>query len=205
MGIKTMGARLTGALATAAVVAGLIGSGAEAAAPEAAPAYTSQPNILMSHGIGAAKFGQSATAAIGSLTTALGAPTKALAADPTGCKIDQVAKWPGLEAYFSNARFVGYAYSGNGSEGGVDPEAAHASAAVGLATTKGLAPGATLAEARKLYGGALRTSLEQGGAWFARAEGGKLSGFLDGAPPIAGSNKIATIEAGELGCAAAKP
>ena len=82
----------------------------------------------------------------------------------------------------------------------------HSPSRLGGATAKGLQIGDTLGEARQLYGGTLRTSGEQDGAWFVTTPQGTLDGFLTGEPNILGANdQIASIDAGVVGCPAMSP
>jgi hypothetical protein len=84
------------------------------------------------------------------------------------------------DLFFGHGRFVGYEYSGRF-----------------LATTAGLRVGDTVARARHIYGAAFKTSTAQGGSWSAAG----LRGYLS-AP---GNVRIATIDAGNVGCAALSP
>jgi hypothetical protein len=110
--------------------------------------------------------------------------------DTPGCGIDTEADWGGVAAYFEEGAFVGYSISSGSGQ---------------LATTEGLETGQALAEAQSIYGSALHTSLAQGGDWHVNTVSGELSGFLTNSPPIDAESTISTIEAGELGCAAARP
>lgn len=115
---------------------------------------------------------------------------------PAGaCAIDHAIRWPGLIAFFERDRFVGYEY-------------ALARTAAGepiLATTKGLRVGQTFARARQqLYGRPLQTSAAQGGSWALRTPNGRLYGYATGLP-IGPHSRIASIDAGYVGCPALTP
>jgi hypothetical protein len=116
----------------------------------------------------------------------LGRPTKPYGPDPRGCGIDHVIEWPGLSAYFGQGRFVGYNYQGRK-----------------LSTnSRGLRVGDTLTRGRQAYGAAFKTSASQGGSWSVETATGRLIGYLSTVGPDA---RIATIEAGNVGCAAVTP
>jgi hypothetical protein len=85
-----------------------------------------------------------------------------------------------ISLFFGHGRFVGYEYSGHF-----------------LTTTAGLRVGDTVARAIQLYGTAFKTSAAQGGSWSAAG----LRGYLT-APR---SGRIATIDAGNVGCPALSP
>jgi hypothetical protein len=98
-----------------------------------------------------------------------------------GCGADgSEQELDGLRLFFGHGRVVGYEYSGSF-----------------LATTRGLRVGDTTARARQLYGPAFEVSAAQGGSWSA----GGLRGYLTA--PRGG--RIATIDAGNVGCAALSP
>ena len=179
--------------------AGLPGRSAEGTLAGAAPlpATAGKAVVLLGDGVGAARFGQSDEVAAADLDRAL-SPAKARPVDLAGnCTVDRALQWPVLTAYFDRDRFVGYStLAANGEK----------LAEADVATAKGLRTGDTLAEARRLYGAALTTSAAQGGAWFAKTPDGRLEGYLsaevnrDGPQP-----RIASIEAGQVGCPAATP
>jgi hypothetical protein len=147
---------------------------------------------LAGNGIGPARFGQRERQALAELDAILGPPTRAYRASGNGCGADHVIGWPGLQAYFGQGRFAGYSYRGSY-----------------LRTAAGLRVGDSIRQARRLYGTALRLSYEQGGAWFARTPAGQLDGFTSGRSgnhtDIGPGSRIATIEAGTVGCAALSP
>jgi hypothetical protein len=110
------------------------------------------------------------------------------------CHVDHAIQWPGLIAYFEHNRFVGYEYTSRTAAG--EPI---------LATAKGLRVGDTFARARQLYGRLFQTSAAQGGSWAVRTPQGRLYGYATG-PPIGGpQTKIASIDAGYVGCPAVTP
>ena len=75
-----------------------------------------------------------------------------------------------------------------------------------LTTAQGLRVGDTLAQAQKIYGAALTTSLAQGGSWSVSTPDGKLDGYLNGVPDqVTPAPTIMSIEAGSVGCPAATP
>jgi len=110
------------------------------------------------------------------------------------CRIDHVIQWPGLIAFFEHNRFVGYAYGPSSTAAG-EPI---------LAATKGLRVGNTFARAWQLYGRLFQTSPAQGGSWVVRTPQGRVYGYATG-PPIAPHNRIASIDAGYVGCPAVTP
>ena len=106
--------------------------------------------------------------------------------------------WAEVTAYFSNQTFVGYSSPPQGLQH-PPPDT--------LETALGLHIGDTLAHAEQLYGSALQTSLAQGGSWHVTTSGGYfLEGFLT-APPNEPDQtpRIASIEAGRVGCPAMTP
>jgi hypothetical protein len=110
------------------------------------------------------------------------------------CSVDHEIQWTGLTAFFEHARFVGYAYWTLRAAG--EPI---------LATAKGLRVGDTFAGAKQIYGRLFQTSAAQGGSWAVRTPQGRLYGYATG-PPIGGpQTKIASIDAGYVGCPALTP
>jgi hypothetical protein len=99
----------------------------------------------------------------------------------TGCGVDGGEQLlDHIHLFFGHGRFVGFEHSSRF-----------------LMTTAGLRVGDTIARARRIYGKAFRTSAAQGGSWSAA----KLRGYLT-AP---GNGRIATIDAGNVGCPALSP
>ena len=140
------------------------------------------PSVLSAHGIGPVRLAKNFSSTLstsgleelGNLLAVWGHPTAG-----RGCGVDRGEKLlDGIELLFGRGRFVGYEYSGRF-----------------LATTKGLRVGDTIARALHLYrDSTFTTSPAQGGSWSA----GGLHGYLT-APK---NGRIATIDAGNLGCAA---
>lgn len=157
---------------------------------QGAPATTGRPAILFGNAIGNVHFGRSDSWAVSNLSELLGAPTQPRPGRLSGdCNVDAFIAWPKTTAYFDDGEFVGYATTNTR-----------------FATAKGLRVGDTVAIARRLYGSELRLSGEQDGAWFAKTPSGKVDGFLTGEPyPPAPVARIATIDAGSVGCPAMSP
>ena len=157
---------------------------------QGAPATTGRPAILFGNAIGNGHFGLSDSWAVSNLSELLGAPTQPRPGRLSGdCNVDAFIAWPKTTAYFDDGEFVGYATTNTR-----------------FATAKGLRVGDTVAIARRLYGSELRLSGEQDGAWFAKTPSGKVDGFLTGEPyPPAPVARIATIDAGSVGCPAMSP
>ena len=86
----------------------------------------------------------------------------------------------GLSLFTGRGRFVGYDYRGRF-----------------LATTAGLHVGDTVTRGSQIYGAAFKVSAAQGGSWSASG----LRGYLT-APQ---NGRIATIDAGNVGCPAVSP
>ncbi len=147
---------------------------------------------LAGNGIGPARFGQPQHQVLAELEAILGPPARPYRASGYNCGVDHLIGWPGLQAHFGHGRFAGYSYR-----------------ATDLQTTAGLRVGDSVRRARRLYGHALRLSFEQGGAWFATTPSGQLDGFTYGRSgnhtDIGPDSRIATIEAGTVGCAALSP
>jgi hypothetical protein len=115
------------------------------------------------------------------------------------CTIDSYLQWSTMTAYFDHQRFVGY---GTGSlVGGPGYRDIP-----NVTTAAGLRIGDTLAQARHIYGNAFRTSLAQGGSWFATTPSGTLSGNLTNeANELTPEPRIADLTAGSVGCPAMSP
>jgi hypothetical protein len=174
-------------------------AGAGLARAFAAPEHHLESSpVLLGDGVGrGARFGQPQATALAELETVLGPPATPAARASFDCDVDAEVRWHGIAAYFDHRRFVGYSTL---------PAGAKDQAGLTLATARGLRVGDTLAFAARLYGTALRTSLEQGGSWFASTPYGTLEGFLSAeanrhSPPP----RILTIEAGDVGCPAMSP
>lgn len=136
-------------------------------------------NVLSGNGVATVRFGARfgpTMVAFGELLGVFGDRT----AGP-GCRIDRVEQLlDHNELFFGHGRFVGYQYSGRF-----------------LTTTAGLRVGDTVARGRQLYGAAFKTSAAQGGSWSAAGLRGYLTAPTNG--------RVATIDAGNVGCPALSP
>jgi len=155
--------------------------------------------VVRANGIGTAYFGQAESAAIRRLEAVLGPPLGPAPTPSNNCTIDSYLRWPTMTAYFDRQRFVGY---GTGSLlGGPGYRDIP-----NFTTATGLRIGDTLAQARRLYGSSLRTSLAQGGSWFAATPTGTLAGILTNEViQRTPAPRIADITAGSVGCPAVSP
>jgi hypothetical protein len=139
----------------------------------------SSPDVLSGRGIAPARLGTRVgptLVAVGNLLGVFGHRTPG-----RGCGVDAGEHMlDHIDLFFGHGRFVGYEYSGHF-----------------LKTTAGLRVGDTVARASQLYGAAFKTSAAQGGSWSAAG----LRGYLT-APR---SGRIATIDAGNVGCPALSP
>ncbi len=162
------------------------------------PALASEDAVVLrGDGVGAARFGQSEPMAIKELDEALSSTKKAVVNMAGNCTVDRAVEWPTFTAYFDRGRFVGY------STLAADGELLHNGPMV---TAKGLGVGDTLADAQRIYGDTLSTTLAQGGAWFVKTQEGTLDGYLTAEVNSRRSApRIASIEAGQVGCPAASP
>jgi hypothetical protein len=137
------------------------------------------PDVLSASGIRPARFGTRFVPTLVTVSDLLG-----VFGDRTsgrGCGVDITEHMLDHDdLFFGRGRFVGYEYSGHF-----------------LTTSAGLRVGDTLAHARQLYGAGFKTSAAQGGSWSAAG----LRGYLT-APH---NGRIATIDAGNVGCAALSP
>jgi hypothetical protein len=176
----------------AAPAAGCGSRPASMASGRASPSVAISTRLLAGNGIGPSRFGQPERQVRAELDAILGRPTRPYRASDYGCGVDHEIRWPGLEAYFGQGRFIGYSYQG-----------AHLKTAVGLRV------GDSIRQARQLYGKALRLSSAQGGVWFTRTPVGQLDGFTYGRSgnrtDIGPGSRVRTIEAGTVGCAALSP
>jgi len=139
----------------------------------------SSPHVLSGRGIAFARFGTCFGPTLVAFGDSLG-----VFGDRTpgrGCGVDRGEHLlDHNDLFFGHGRFVGYEYSGHF-----------------LTTTAGLRVGDTVARARQLYGAAFKTSEAQGGSWSAAGLRGYLTAPRNG--------RIATIDAGNVGCAALSP
>jgi hypothetical protein len=155
--------------------------------------------VVRGNGIGSAYFGQPESVAIPGLEHVLGSLSDVEPTASNECVIDSFLQWPTMTAYFDHQKFVGY--STGSLEGG--PGYSDIPDAI---TKVGLRIGDTLAQTQALYGGDLRTSLAQGGSWFATTPTGTLAGLLTNeVNQRSPAPRIADITAGSVGCPAASP
>ncbi|HEX3332887.1 MAG TPA: hypothetical protein VHS57_00995 [Acidimicrobiales bacterium] len=192
-------------LLASALAAGVLAIGITLASAGHAPASTSNerrtesPIVLRGNGLGSAHFGESERVAIPALEAVLGpARSSRPVAMGGNCTIDAGLQWSTITAYFLRGDFVGYATESLlGDLGARRPDAT---------TQRGLRIGDTLARARRLYAGRLKTSYEQGGSWTATTPDGRLAGYLTSE---VGSTHpaplIADVTSGSVGCPAASP
>lgn len=137
------------------------------------------PNVLSARGIGSVAVGRHFDRTVVAVANLLGVWGHRTAA--RGCGVEWTERLlDGLDLFTGRGRFVGYEYRGRF-----------------LTTTAGLRVGDTVARARRLYGRVFKTSAAQGGSW--SADG--LIGYLSS--PNGG--RIASIDAGNVGCAALTP
>jgi hypothetical protein len=139
----------------------------------------SKPSVLSGRGIGPARLGRRFGPTLVAVSNLLGVFGSRTAG--RGCGVDTSEKLlDHNDLFFGHGRFVGYEYSGHF-----------------LTTTAGLRVGDTVARARQIYGAAFKTSAAQGGSWSVAG----LRGYLT-APQ---NGRIATIDAGNVGCPALSP
>lgn len=216
--VAVAGVALAVAVAVVAIVVGnadKAGGGAAASGPPAHGLTTLAfpPPRLRGDGIGRVRFGQRLADVKPALTKLLGRPVRTGSSQGM-CGLDgQDLEWPRLgaksprfgllAAYFRHGRFVGYSYS----NGGKRKSATRGPAP--LATTRGLKLGDTMTRGRRLYGKAFHTSTAQGGSWSAKTSDGTLIGYAEGRAPagtdVGPLSRIASIEAGHVGCPAMTP
>jgi hypothetical protein len=163
--------------------------------------------ILAGNGIATAHFGQSFAEVKRELETGLGRPSQTRRGRGE-CGLDGSdlvwrrlgSTYAELVLYFRRSRFAGYSYSaGSGGQGTPLRE---------LSTRQGLKLGDTMARGRGLYGQSFHTSNAQGGSWSVKVPGGKLIGYAlppAGQPVVSRRSRVASIEAGNVGCPAMTP
>lgn len=166
-------------------------------------------DVLRPDGIGRLRFGASPGVVRTAIDSLLGQPG---GADEHGgtCGIDHQIKWwdqwtgsgePALTVYLRRRAFVGY-------QAGDPPGPSVLRNPPGgwsLATTRGLRVGNTLARGRKLYGPAFTASTAQGGSWRVRVSAGLIIGYASAVPGHGVISRVATIDAGDVGCPAVTP
>ncbi|HET6873642.1 MAG TPA: hypothetical protein VFH70_02625 [Acidimicrobiales bacterium] len=153
--------------------------------------------VLRGSGVADVAFGTAQATAIGRLNRVLGtSTTTGPEAGPVGCGVDSTARWSALVAYFYRGSFVGYStVASNGSNPGNRP----------LGTTEGLRVDDPLSRAEQIYGSAFTTSFAQGGSWSVSTPTGTLDGYLSTEPNLTPPARIASIEAGTVGCPGLTP
>jgi hypothetical protein len=208
--VAAAGAALAVAVAVVALVAGSAHKAAAPAGEKPLPSLRVLPPRapqLLGDGVGQARFGQRFAHVRLALRTELGTPIRT-GSEPGMCGLDKTdlvwrrlgPTFAELVLYFRRARFAGYSYSaGSGGRG----KPLH-----GLSTQKGLKLGDTMARGRMLYGKAFHTSTAQGGSWSVKVPGGKLIGYAvppTGQPVTGPRSRVASIDAGNVGCPAMTP
>jgi RNA polymerase sigma factor (sigma-70 family) len=172
--------------------------------------------VLNTDGLGPIRFGAFLGPLERLLFPMLGRPDGGYRATLDECGIDHALTWPillnpstgrpergeELTVLFHRGRFVGYRYGGYA----LPPDAARSY--LRAATATGLVIGDTLAIGQRLYGRAFRISAAQGGTWQARTPHGTLTGYASDHPEVGDvspSSRVASIDAGDVGCPAVSP
>jgi hypothetical protein len=150
------------------------------------------PIVLSGSGLDSSKFGSGESSVLAKLKTVLGkvsGPTS-LPSDMR-CGVDAEAAWRHVQVFFFDGKFVGYntGYTAKRLEK--------------FETSNGLQVGDTVVTARRLYGPGFEVSARQGGSWNVSG-GAPVYGYLVD-PPRVGSDRIAGIAAGHVGCPAVTP
>lgn len=137
------------------------------------------PDVLNGRGIATARLGTRLGPTLVAISNLLGVFGDRIPG--RGCGVDRGERMlDHIDLFFGHGRFLGYEYTGRF-----------------LTTTAGLRVGDTVARARHLYGAAFSTSTAQGGSWSAAGLRGYLTAPRNG--------RIATIDAGNVGCPALSP
>lgn len=162
-------------------------------------------DVLRADGIGSVRFGASPQAVRTQIDSLLGQPGSGYR--PGGsCDLDHQMTWtasgrPALIVYFRDSEFAGYQFG--------DPNRPrHQSKGRTLATTRGLRLDDALARGRQLYGHRFSLSAAQGGSWILRTTEGRMEGYAWGRArhsDVSWHSVVLTIDAGDVGCAAATP
>jgi hypothetical protein len=152
----------------------------------------SNASALAGNGVFGYRFGTPAGDVIARFRALLGSPGQSYTAAPGACNIDHTASWGALVVYFRHDRFVGYQYGSLGT-GRARPAPFGA---------QGLAVGEKVSKAAREFGNAFTLSAAQGGSWSLRTGHGRLFGYASQPGP---DGKIATIDAGSVGCPALTP
>ncbi len=158
-------------------------------------AHPSPVVVLSGNGLATLHLGARQSSAINTLVRLFGRASTRVTPTPAlrNCGIQAQGSWHSLGVFFRHDRLVGLAFGP-----GRTPL---------VRTDAGLRLGDTLAKARKLYGGKLTTSGNNGGSWFIATSVGRIDGFLDpsGANSSHPSSKIITMDVGVVGCPAMSP
>ncbi|HVY09054.1 MAG TPA: hypothetical protein VHB18_02790 [Mycobacteriales bacterium] len=185
--VLTFSIAATLAIALLASGCGGTSSGGATVRSGATPADTPHGPAVTAAGFADVAFGTSEETAQAGLVKLLGAPKKDLTDSglPKACHVSSSAEWDGFTAFYFNDSFTGYEYRGADLQG---PD--------------GLNVGMSAAAAKEVEGKAFSTSAAQGGSWLLNTSSGKLFGYLDG---VTSKARIASIDAGSVGCAAMTP
>ena len=170
-------------------------------------------DVLDGGGISTLRFGASAARAQALLLPLLGRPASRHRYR-LDCGVDGVITWSPrgllgpLALYFGHGRLVGYQY-GDASSQRQRWRPVQIGAPLALATTGGLELGDSMAQARRLYGPRFRVSAAQGGSWSVHTVGGRMDGYVLIDPNtgrvVSSRDRVATIDAGTVGCPALSP
>jgi hypothetical protein len=167
-------------------------------------------------GLGPITFGASPAQIARRLYPILGRPGGTYHSTLDACGVDHSLTWPillnpstgqlergeELTVFFHRDQFVGYQYGGNAFHPHSDRLQVRA------ITGAGLAIGDTLATGQRLYRHAFHVSTAQGGTWQASTPHGKLTGYASGTSTTADvgpSSRVASIDAGDVGCPVSSP
>jgi hypothetical protein len=199
----------TGVVVALLVVAVTVG---RVSAAGRAAAHTTTLDVLRADGIAGVHFGASPAALRRALEALVGQRGGSYSRGGS-CGLDHEITWrdgrttsgePELIAYFRRSAFAGYQFG--------DPQLVGAPhrppGGWTLATIQGLRLGDTLAHGRRVYGRAFAISTAQGGSWSVRVAGGRLVGYAWGRPKygdVSWQSVVATIDGGDVGCAALTP
>lgn len=186
--ISLRGQSVLKAVLTVLMVSLVLPHGAFASAPRRAL-------VLDQYGLSTVHLGTSESSAYMKMSHFLGHPTTPITSTPALelCGVDAMASWHAFSLYFNHQRLVGISLGpGKGPSG---------------ETTRGLRLGDTLERARAIYGASLRTSANNGGAWFVAIGTRRLDGFLSPSSSRIPSptSRILTIDVGAVGCPAMSP
>lgn len=201
------------ALLALAMTVGRVNAAGRTVAPvHPAAAPVNVLDVLRADGIAGARFAAS-PAALRRTVDALVRERGGGYSRGGSCGLDHEIIWrdgrtasgqPELIAYFRRSAFAGYQFG--------DPRLSgpprQPPGGWTLATTRALRLGDTLARGRRLYGGAFAISTAQGGSWSVQVAGGRIDGYAWGRPKhgdVSPQSVVATLDAGDVGCAAVSP